>query len=80
MSETPNVVVSNPHVRKVMTWVLGVAMIVLPCFAIVEAQSSLVFGPWLVPATGVVAFLGGIFNVTVVSPNIPKSGGKYAAE
>lgn len=72
-THTPNVVVENPHVRKVMNWVLGAALVVLPAVQILDALSEAV--DWIEftsPATGVVAFLAGVFSLGVINPNIPK--------
>lgn len=76
MSQTPNVVVQNPTVRKVANWVLGVALIVLPAAAVLDANSSLDFSEWLVPATAVTSFLAGVFAISVTAPNVPKPEGE----
>jgi hypothetical protein len=72
-SLTPNVVVSSPAVRKVINWVLGVALIVFPAAGVLDASSpDLDFSQWLIPATAVTSFLAGIFGLAVTTPNIPK--------
>jgi hypothetical protein len=73
-STTPNVVVGNPHVRKVANVVLGVALIVFPAAAVLDASSpGLDFSQWLIPATAVTSFLAGVFGLAVTTPNVPSS-------
>lgn len=71
-SQTPNVVVQNPQVRRVAQWVIGLAALVLPSLAIIEAQTTVDFSEWLPAATGVTSFLAGAFGLVVITPNIPK--------
>lgn len=71
-SDTPNVVVNNPKIRKVAQWVIGVAALVIPSLAIVQSSSGLDFSSWLPAAMGVTSFLAGVFGIAVVVPNIPK--------
>lgn len=68
---TPNVVVSNPTVRRVAQWVIGTAALLLPTLAIVQSETALDFSTWLPAATGVSSFLAGAFGIAVVVPNIP---------
>jgi hypothetical protein len=71
-SETPNVVVSDPRVRKVANIVLGAALIVFPAAGILDASSTaLDFSSWLLPATAVTSFLAGVFGLAVTTPNVP---------
>jgi hypothetical protein len=72
-SETPNVVVSNPVVRKVVGNTLGVASLLLAIAtlvdgAIAEIDYGFIWGPAAVIITG----LFGIFQLSVTSPNVPK--------
>lgn len=70
---TPNVVVADPRVRKVANIILGVALIVFPAAAVLDATSpGLDFSVWLIPATAVTSFLAGLFGVFVTVQNIPK--------
>lgn len=78
MSNTPNVVIADPRVRRVANWVLGVALIVFPAAAVLDASSSLDFASWLIPATAVTSFLAGLFQVAVTAPNVPHERGRYA--
>lgn len=76
MSETPNVVIHNPRVRKVAQWVIGVAAIVLPAAMVLDSASpELDWTVWTVPGMAVTSFLAGLYGVTVVVPNVPKSVG-----
>ena len=73
-SETPNVVVENPHVRKIAGNVLGVASLVLSIATLVDGaipaiDYAFITGPAAIITTG----LFGIFQLAVTSPNVPKS-------
>lgn len=70
-TSTPNVVVQNPTVRKAAQWVIGLAALLLPTLAIVQAETALDFSTWLPAAMGVSSFLAGAFGLAVVVPNIP---------
>lgn len=71
-NETPNVVVQNPHVRKVANIILGAALIVFPAAAVLDgASADLDFSQWLIPATAVTSFLAGVFGLAVTAPNVP---------
>lgn len=71
-TETPNVVVSNPAVRKVANIILGIALIVFPAAGILDASSAdLDFSQWLIPASAVTSFLAGLFGLVVTTPNVP---------
>lgn len=69
---TPNVVVADPRVRKVANVILGVALVIFPAAAVLDASSpALDFSAWLVPATAVTSFLAGVFGLAVTAPNVP---------
>lgn len=73
MSETPNVVVQNPKVRKAAGWVIGVALIVFPAAIVLDGASpQLDWSVWTVPAMAVTSFLAGIWGIGVTNPNIPR--------
>lgn len=78
MSETPNVVIENPSVRKVMTVVLSILAVLTACAAIIlgfwPELSGLEPDPARVIATvnALISFLSGVFGLAVVTPNIPK--------
>ena len=72
-THTPNVVVQNPHVRKVANVILGVALVVFPAAAVLDASApGIDFSEWLIPATAVTSFLAGVFGLAVTTPNVPK--------
>lgn len=71
-AQTPNVVVSNPAVRKVANVVLGVALVVFPAAIVLDSSTdALDFTAWTVPAMAVTSFLAGIFGLSVTTPNVP---------
>lgn len=71
-SPTPNVVVSNPTVRKAVNIVLGVAALVLPIVAIIDAGAANFDWSGITgPATAITLFLAGAFGLGVTVPNIP---------
>ena len=73
MSDTPNVVIQNPRVRKVAQWVIGVAAILLPAAMVLDAASpELDWTVWTVPGMAVTSFLAGVWGVAVAAPNVPK--------
>lgn len=71
---TPNVIIDNPVVRKVVGNVLGVLSLLLAIAtlvdgAIVEIDYSNITGP----AAVIIAGLFGIFQLGVTSPNVPST-------
>ncbi len=78
MSETPNVVIENPQVRRVLVLILGIVAIITACAAIVlgfwPELSGLQPDPTRIIATvnALVSFLSGAFGLGVTLPNIPK--------
>lgn len=71
-SQTPNVVVQNPSVRKVANVILGVALIVFPAAIVLDGSTdALDFSAWTVPAMAVTSFLSGVFGLAVTTPNVP---------
>ena len=75
ISNTPNVVVHNPAVRKVANVVLGSALIVFPALIVLDANApALDFSEWTTPAMAVTSFLAGVFGLVVTAPNVPKHG------
>lgn len=70
---TPNVVIENPTVRKIVGNTLAVASVGLAIAtlvdgAIIELEYSNITGP----AAVIIAGLFGIFQLGVTSPNVPK--------
>lgn len=71
-SNTPNVIVENPHVRKTVGNVLGVASLVLSIAVLVDgAIAEIDYGNITGPAAVIIAGLFGIFQLGVTSPNVP---------
>lgn len=80
-SVTPNVVVQNPLVRKVVGIALGVAALVLPIAGIIDQYAAnLDWSAVLIPAGAITLFLGGTFGLTVTVPNIPSAANQIAVE
>jgi hypothetical protein len=72
-NETPNVVVQNPTVRKVVGNTLGVASIALSIATLVDgAIPALDYAFVTGPAAVIITGLFGIFQLGVTSPNVPK--------
>lgn len=71
-TETPNVVVGNPHVRKYVGNTLAVASVLLAIATLVDgAIAELDYAFVTGPAAVIVAGLFGIFQLGVTSPNVP---------
>jgi len=71
-TETPNVIVSNPAVRKVVGNILGVASLVLAVATLVDgAIAGLDYGFVTGPAAVIITGVFGIFQLGVTSPNVP---------
>jgi hypothetical protein len=72
-SETPNVVLANPVVRRTLGWVVGVAAVVVPTAAVIDqASADLDWSSWLAPATAATSFLAGLLGLIVTVPNVPR--------
>lgn len=73
-SETPNVIISNPTVRKVVGNILGIASIALSIAVAVDvAIPAIDYANITGPAALIIASLFGIFQLSVTSPNVPKA-------
>lgn len=72
-TETPNVVVADPRVRKVAGNTLAVASVALAIATLVDgAVAEIDYGNITGPAAVIIAGLFGIFQLGVTSPNVPK--------
>ena len=72
-TETPNIIVQNPTVRKWVGNILAVATLVLSIATLVDgAIEQIAYSEYTGPAAVIIAGLFGIFQITVTSPNIPK--------
>lgn len=76
--ETPNVVIENPKVRKVLGLALYIIGVVAGLAAFVLSGIALPFDVdfWVAKVTGAVAILSGAFGLGVTLPNIPKGDGQ----
>ena len=73
-NETPNVVVANPTVRKIVGNTLAVASVLLSIAILVDgAVAEIGYANITGPAAIIIAGLFGIFQLGVTSPNIPKA-------
>jgi hypothetical protein len=73
-SETPNVVLANPTVRRVLNWIVGLAAVIVPTALVIDSASpELDWSSFLAPATAATSFLAGLLGLVVTTPNIPKS-------
>lgn len=73
-SDTPNVVLQNPQVRKGLGWVVGLAAIIVPLSIVIDgASAAFDWADWTTPAAAATSFLAGLLGVVVTIPNIPKT-------
>lgn len=71
--QTPNVVLANPTVRRVLNYGLGGAAIVLPIITLIDqAADSFDWSEGLGVASQIVLFLTGALAAGVTAQNIPK--------
>jgi hypothetical protein len=71
-TETPNVVVSNPKVRKVANIVLGTAGLVLGTAIVVDGASpAFDITAYTGPILAGYVYLASLFQFAVTVPNIP---------
>lgn len=71
-NNTPNVVVSNPTIRKWVGNILGVATTVLAVATVVDgAIAELDYANITGPAAVIIAGVLGVFQLTITSPNVP---------
>lgn len=69
---TPNVVVTNPKVRKIAQLVLSITGIILSSALVLDGNiPTLDWSTWLSPAFALYGFLAATFGLAVISPNIP---------
>lgn len=69
---TPNVVVSNPAVRRVVNIVLGVAATVTTIAVVIDtALPQIDIMEFTKPAGLIILGIAGVFNLAVTVPNIP---------
>jgi len=72
-TETPNAVLENPSVRRVVNVVLGIIGIIIGTVTVVDASTAAFdLTPFTIPATVGYAYLAAIFGLAITTPNIPK--------
>lgn len=72
-SNTPNVVVQNPAVRRIANIVIGTLAIVVPTAVVIDlAAPEFDITQYTTPAMAGLLFLAGLFGLSVTTPNIPK--------
>lgn len=72
-SETPNVVIANPRVRRVANIVIGTAAIIVPTAVVVDlASPAFDISAYTTPAMAGLLFVAGLFGVAVTTPNVPR--------
>jgi hypothetical protein len=71
-TQTPNVALENPAVRRVLGWVLGVGGVVIPVVTAVDAASNdFDLTRWTNPISAGFLALFGIYQLAVTNRNIP---------
>lgn len=72
-SETPNVVIENPALRKGINIAISAAGLVLGTAIVVDlATPAFDISAWTDPITAGLLYVGAFFGVAVTVPNIPK--------
>lgn len=72
-TQTPNVVIEDPRVRKAAGNILAVASLVEAIAVLVDgAIAQIDYGYITGPAAIIITGLFGIFQLAVTSPNVPK--------
>jgi hypothetical protein len=72
-TETPNVVVANPTVRRVVGVVLGVVGVLLGTAVVVDgATTAFDLSAVTVPVTAGYLYLSSLFGLAVTVPNVPR--------
>ncbi len=72
-TQTPNVALENPAIRRAIGWILGVGAIVLPVVTAVDANSGdFDLTRWTQPASAGLLALFGVYQLAVTNRNIPK--------
>lgn len=74
MTETPNVVVQSPKIRRAANWILGIVGLVLGTLIVVDgASDAFTLAGFTGPASAAYLYLGSAFQIGVTLPNVPKS-------
>jgi len=73
-TETPNVVVANPKVRRAANIALGVIGLAVGTAVVVDASTpAFDITAWTTPITAGYAYLASAFGLVVTVPNVPRS-------
>ncbi len=73
-SNTPNVVIANPVVRRIANVVIGTLAIVVPLAVVIDlAAPEFDISAYTTPAMAALLFVAGMFGLSVTTPNIPRS-------
>lgn len=73
-SNTPNVVIESPTVRRVLNHIVGWGAITLGLAQAIDgASDAFDWSAVTTPATAGIAFLAGVLAVGVTAPNIPRA-------
>lgn len=73
-TETPNVVVQNPTIRKGANVVLGVVGLLVGTAIVVDASTpAFDISAVTIPVSVAYAYLASVFGLAVTTPNIPTS-------
>lgn len=72
-SETPNVVINDPQVRKYATAGITIASVIVGAASVLDlASEDIDWASVTTPASALVLFLAGVFGVAVTLPNVPR--------
>lgn len=75
VDNTPNVVISDPRVRKVTNVALGIAGTLVSVATIVDVAVPAIDIAYItIPAIQIIGGIGALFALAVTVPNVPKSG------
>lgn len=72
-TQTPNVVIANPLVRRIANVIIGTLAIVVPTAVVVDlAAPEFDISAYTTPAMAGLLFVAGLFGLSVTTPNIPR--------
>lgn len=72
-TQTPNVVVADPRVRKAANVVLGIVGLLVGVAVVTDlASPEIDLATYTTPVAAVYAFLASVFGLAVTTPNIPR--------
>jgi len=72
-TETPNVVIESPRIRRIITQIMGtIGAVIAVASAVDIAAPQLDFHNWTYPVAAGFAVLTSYYGISVTLPNIPK--------